>query len=75
MGFYGRVATRKPKITMHNAKHPLVWSKARRHWTLEQWKHILWSTESRFIIWQSVRQIWVWQMPEECYLPSLVEED
>jgi hypothetical protein len=38
---------------MRNAKHQLEWCKARRNWTLEQWKRVLWSDESRFTIWQS----------------------
>ena len=50
MDFYGREDTHKPKITLTNAKQ-LEWCKV--HWTLEQWKHILWSDESRFTIWQS----------------------
>jgi hypothetical protein len=58
MGFNGRAAARKPnKITMHNAKRQLELCKAHHHWTLEQWKHILWSNESRFTIWQSDRRI------------------
>jgi hypothetical protein len=71
MGFHGRAAAHKPKITMSNAKRWLEWCKAHRHWTLEQWKRILWSDESQFTIWQSDGQIWVWQMPGECYLPQL----
>ena len=40
MGFYSRAAAHKPKITMCNAKRLL------------EWKHFLWSVESRFTIWQ-----------------------
>ena len=50
MGFHGRAAAHKPKITMRNAKRRLEWFKAPRHWTLEQWKRVLWSDESRFTI-------------------------
>jgi len=53
MGFYGRAAASKPYITKGNAKRLMQWYKARRHWTLEQWRRVLWSDESRFSIWQS----------------------
>ncbi|KAK6302769.1 hypothetical protein J4Q44_G00271240 [Coregonus suidteri] len=58
MGFLGRAAAHKPKITMRNAKRRLEWCKARRHWTLEWWKRVLWSDELSFTIWQSDGQIW-----------------
>ena len=57
---------------MRNAKRRLEWCKARRHWTLEQWKRILCSDESRFSICQSDRGIWFWQMPRECYMPQCI---
>jgi hypothetical protein len=60
----------KPKITMRNAKRRLERCKARRHWTLEQWKRILWSDESHFTIWQSDRRIWVWRIPGEHFMPN-----
>ncbi|CAI9599150.1 unnamed protein product [Staurois parvus] len=29
------------------------------HWTLEQWRRVLWSDESRFSVWQSDGCVWV----------------
>ncbi|KAK6299391.1 hypothetical protein J4Q44_G00309010 [Coregonus suidteri] len=72
MGFHGRAATYKPKVTMSNVKRRLEWCKALHHWTLEQWKRVLWSDESRFTIWQSDGRIWVWRMPGERYLPQCI---
>jgi hypothetical protein len=53
-------------------QHWLEWCTAHRHWTLEQWKHVLWSDESRFTLWQSYRQILDWWMPGERYLPECI---
>ena len=36
MGFHGRAAAHKPKITMCYAKRMLEWCEARRDWTLKQ---------------------------------------
>ncbi|CAI9608202.1 unnamed protein product [Staurois parvus] len=39
--------------------------KACCHWTLEQWRCVLWSDESCFSVWQSEGRVWVWRLPEE----------
>uniref|UniRef100_A0A3Q2D7V8 Tc1-like transposase DDE domain-containing protein n=1 Tax=Cyprinodon variegatus TaxID=28743 RepID=A0A3Q2D7V8_CYPVA len=72
MGFHGRAAASKPYITKCNAKRRMRWCKARRHWTLEQWRRVLWSDESRFSIWQSDGRVWVWRLPGERYLSDCI---
>ncbi|CAI9537683.1 unnamed protein product [Staurois parvus] len=51
MGFHGLAAASKPYITKLNAKRRMPWCKACHHWTLEQWRHVLWSDQSCFSVW------------------------
>ncbi|CAI9567573.1 unnamed protein product, partial [Staurois parvus] len=72
IGFHGRAAASKPYITKYNAKCQMPWCKARRHWTLEQRRRVLWSDQSRFSVWQSDGRVWVWRLPGEQYLPDCI---
>ncbi|GFU94529.1 transposable element Tc1 transposase [Trichonephila clavipes] len=56
--------------------HRLQWCRAHRHWTLDMWKTVLWSDESRFSVWQLVGRVWVGRMPSErffsdCIVPTV----
>ena len=53
LGFYGRAAAHKPLITKSNRAARLMWCKAHRNWTVDQWKRVLWSDESRFTLYRS----------------------
>ena len=72
MGFHGWAAASKPYISKCNTKCWIQWCKARHHWTLEQWRRVLWSDESRFTIWRSDGWVWVWCLPGEWYLSDCI---
>lgn len=76
LGFHGRAAAHKPMITKQNACRRLQWCKAHRRWTVEQWKSILWSDESRYQLWRSDGRVWVWREPggrylQDCIVPTV----
>ncbi|GFW15970.1 transposable element Tc1 transposase [Trichonephila clavipes] len=62
----------KPNITPQNAKHRMQWYGAHRHWTVDMWKTVLWSDESRFTVWQSDGRVWVWRIPDEHFFSDCI---
>jgi len=67
MGYHSRTALRKPHISEPNRKVRLKWARERRFWTIDDWKRVIWSDESRFTLFQSDKKIHVWRLPNERY--------
>ena len=72
LGFHGRASVHKPLITKSNRAARLIWCKAHRNWTVDQWKRVLWSDESRFTLYRSDGKVWVWCLPGERALPECI---
>ena len=47
-GLYSYYAAKKPFVWAKNGKACLEFTNAHRNWTVEQWRQILWSDESKF---------------------------
>ncbi|KAF2882230.1 hypothetical protein ILUMI_23953 [Ignelater luminosus] len=41
-------AKHKPLLTNKQMKNRMVWARAHKNWTLEEWGTVVWSDESRF---------------------------
>jgi hypothetical protein len=65
-------AAHKPNISPVNAKRRLKCCKERRHWTVDNWKRVIWGDKSRYTKWRSDRRVWAWRMPGERHLPACV---
>ncbi|CDQ98985.1 unnamed protein product [Oncorhynchus mykiss] len=46
-GLHGQIAAKKPLLKDTNEKR-LAWAKKHKQWTLDRWKSVLWSDESKF---------------------------
>ncbi|GBC04740.1 hypothetical protein RclHR1_05840001 [Rhizophagus clarus] len=76
MGYHSRTALRKPLISEPNRKIHLSWARERHFWTINDWKKVVWSDESRFTLFQSDKKIHVWRLPKEshdvnCLVPTI----
>ncbi|CAK9796236.1 Transposable element Tc1 transposase [Anthophora quadrimaculata] len=71
-GLTGRIAARKPFLRLANKKKRLAWAVAHKDWTLDQWKKVLWTDESKFEIFGSNRRMFVRRRTGERLLDSCI---
>lgn len=72
VGLNGRVAVKKPLLRKANVKKRLKWARKHKNWTVEDWKKVLWSDESKFEVFGSKRRIYVRRHVNEKYLPECI---
>ena len=58
-GLHGQIAAKKPLLKDTNKKKRLAWAKKHEQWTLDWWKSVFWSDESKFEIFSSNRCVFV----------------
>uniref|UniRef100_A0A7I4YB81 Transposable element Tcb1 transposase n=1 Tax=Haemonchus contortus TaxID=6289 RepID=A0A7I4YB81_HAECO len=49
-GLFGRRPVKKPLISAKNCKVRLDWAQAQKNWTVQQWRKVIWSDESKFLL-------------------------
>ncbi|XGW08904.1 hypothetical protein V3C99_011316 [Haemonchus contortus] len=49
-GLFGRRPAEKPLISAKNFKARLDWAHAHKKWTIQQWRKVIWSDESKFLL-------------------------
>ena len=74
-GLHGQTSAKKPLLKDTNNKKRLAWDKKHEQWTLDQWKYVLWSDESKFEIFGSNLCVFVGRRVGErisaCVVPTL----
>ena len=72
-GLHGRIAAKKPLLKDANKKKRLVRAKKHDRWTLDRWKSVFWSDESKCEIFGSNRHVFVVdeQMNSICVIPTV----
>lgn len=76
VGLNGCVAVKKPLLSKANIKKRLLFAKQHQHWTIDQWKTVLWTDEPKFEMFGSRRRQFVRRKVGErcnskCILPTV----
>ncbi len=70
MGYSSRRPHRVPLLSAKNRKQRLQFTQAHQHWTIEDWKNVAWSDESRFLLQHSDGAVRIWCKEHESMDPS-----
>ena len=72
-GLRGCVAVRKPLLRPQNRRKRLQWAKEHASWTVQQWKRVLWTDESKFEVFGSHRRVYVRRRDTEKFHKDCVQ--
>ncbi|GBN64884.1 hypothetical protein AVEN_7504-1 [Araneus ventricosus] len=61
MGSQSRRPTRVPLLTERHKALLLFWARQHYHSTVDDWKHVAWSDESRFQLYRTDARVRVWR--------------
>jgi transposase len=73
-GYPARKARKKPLLNKKQKKGRLIWAKDHRHWTVEQWRKVLWSDESPFTLFPRSGHRYVRRQPGEEMMEQCLEK-
>lgn len=79
-GFNRRVARKKPFLDARKKALRLQWALAHAHWTVDDWRHVIWTDESYIWLSGMSGRIWVTRRPDEefhedCLVPKFPKQD
>ncbi len=70
MGYSSRRPHRVPLLSAKNRKQRIEFTQAHQNWTIENWKNVAWSDESRFLQRHSDGRVRTWRKEHESMDPS-----
>lgn len=73
-GFKKTKPTRKPGLTKKMMAERLQWCLAHQHWTLEDWKRVIWSDETSVVLLHRRGGYRIWRTTEERFVRSAIRE-
>lgn len=72
-GFKAGPQTKKPQLSVTHRQKRLDWARSHRNWTVEDWKKVIFSDESKFNIFGSDGRTWCWKKVGQRLAPHAVK--
>jgi len=72
-GLVARVKKKKPLLLKRHRIARKAFAKKYRNWTIEDWRRVVWSDESKFLIFGSDGREWCWKDPNLPLLPQYIK--
>lgn len=73
-GMKAGVKQKKPKLSLKNVKARLDFAKQHKDWTLEDWRHVIWSDETKINRFGSDGRSWYWKHENESRNPRHIQQ-
>jgi transposase len=73
IGFVARIKKKKPFLSKKHVQARYKWAKVHEHWTIEDWKKVVWSDETKINIWGSDGVKYYWSRPGDPCKPHHLE--
>ncbi len=70
MGYISRRPHRVSLLSVKNRKRRIQFTQDHQNCTIEVWKNVAWSDESRFLLWHSDGRVRIWRKEHESMDPS-----
>ena len=79
-GYNRRVARKKPFLNADKKAKRLTWAQAHQHWTVEDWRHVIWTDESYVRTTGLGGRVWVTRLSteeyyEDCLVPKFEKKN
>ena len=69
MGFHAKLKKKKPLLKPEHKKQRLAWAKKHRNWTVDQWRQVIFSDETKINIWGSDGVKYYWKRKDDVLRP------
>lgn len=69
VSFHPALKKKKPFLTKKHMKDRLRWAKEHRDWTVEDWKNVIFSDETKINMWESDGAVYTWKEDGQPELP------